>query len=90
MKALGAIVELTPFLVVAFGFTYLIRAILNADRRERALLDARDRAAAPTTSATAPAPMPIPAPAPAPAPASAQPANPPEAREHASDDPAKP
>ncbi|WP_439679221.1 hypothetical protein [Embleya sp. MST-111070] len=78
MKVLGAIVELTPFLVVAFGFTYLIRAILNADRRERALLDARDRAAPTATSTTTPAP------------ASAQPANPPEAREHACDDPAKP
>lgn len=45
MKALGIVVELAPFLVVAFGFTYLIRAILNADRRERTLLDARDRLA---------------------------------------------
>jgi hypothetical protein len=35
LNALGAFAELTPFLVVAVGFTFVIRGILRADRRER-------------------------------------------------------
>ncbi|MFI6986266.1 hypothetical protein ACIBSV_47970 [Embleya sp. NPDC050154] len=35
LNALGALAELTPFLVVAVGFTFVIRGILRADRRER-------------------------------------------------------
>ncbi|MFE5328680.1 hypothetical protein ACFRCG_20095 [Embleya sp. NPDC056575] len=35
LDALGAFAELTPFLAVAVGFTFVIRGILRADRRER-------------------------------------------------------
>ncbi|MYV96717.1 hypothetical protein GT354_00185 [Streptomyces sp. SID3343] len=35
LNALGALAELTPFVVVAVGFAYVIRGILRADRRER-------------------------------------------------------
>ncbi|MGW1997542.1 hypothetical protein [Embleya sp. NPDC001921] len=35
LNALGALAELTPFVAVAVGFTFVIRGILRADRRER-------------------------------------------------------
>ncbi|WP_406279872.1 hypothetical protein [Embleya sp. NBC_00896] len=35
LEALGAFAELTPFIAVAIGFTFVIRGILRADRRER-------------------------------------------------------
>jgi len=35
LEALSALAELAPFLVVAVGFTFVIRNILRADRRER-------------------------------------------------------
>ncbi|GCE01908.1 MULTISPECIES: hypothetical protein [Embleya] len=47
LDALGAFAELTPFLAVAVGFTFVIRGILRADRRERehyAKKDAETRA----------------------------------------------